>query len=181
MNIITAFGVIVLIDLVSGIVHWAEDTFASESTPIIGKWIVVPNVIHHKNATAFVSNSWTESSWDLLVVGIVVVLMGWAYGFLIWYVWLFVLLGVNANQIHKWNHMRIAEVPALIHALQWLRLIQRPTDHAAHHRGQKNRAYCLITPFLNPVLDRVGFWRALEKVTVPIFTAPRREDLKNNA
>ncbi|MSO23885.1 MAG: hypothetical protein EXQ58_11725, partial [Acidobacteria bacterium] len=46
-----------------------------------------------------------------------------------WYVWLFVLLGVNANQIHKWNHMRIAEVPALIRALQWLRLIQRPTDH----------------------------------------------------
>ena len=33
------------------------------------------------------------------------------------------------------------------------------------------------TPFVNPVLDRLGFWRGLERVLVPLFGAPRREDL----
>ena len=52
------------IDLVSGLVHWAEDTFGEESTPIIGKWIVTPNVIHHERPNAFTEKSWLASSWD---------------------------------------------------------------------------------------------------------------------
>jgi ubiquitin-conjugating enzyme E2 variant len=57
--------------------------------------------------------------------------------------------------------------------------MQRPVEHARHHAGDKNTAYCVLTPFVNPVLDALGFWRAIERVVVPIFGAPRREDLRN--
>ena len=105
----------------------------------------------------------------------------WSLDALSWPVWVFVVLGVNANQIHKWNHMPKARRPFLVRALQDPRLIQSSRDHAAHHRGEKNTAYCVITPFLNPLLDATGFWRGLEKLTVPMLGAPRREDLHRQA
>ena len=51
------------------------------------------------------------------------------------------------------------------------------TGTGGHHSGEKNTRYCVVTPFVNPVLDRLGFWRGLERVLVPLFGAPRREDL----
>jgi ubiquitin-conjugating enzyme E2 variant len=56
--------------------------------------------------------------------------------------------------------------------------MQSATDHAGHHCGDKNTDYCVVTPFANPLLDRIGFWRGLERVLVPLFGAPRREDLR---
>jgi ubiquitin-conjugating enzyme E2 variant len=96
-------------------------------------------------------------------------------------VWVFAIVGANANQVHKWNHMPKDRRPLLIRGLQQLRLLQSPRDHAAHHRGEKNTAYCVITPFLNPLLDATRFWRGLEKLTVPWIGAPRREDLLDAA
>lgn len=178
MWLFTLIATLALVDLVSGLVHWAEDTFATESTLILGRWIVVPNVVHHRDPTAIVSNSWLASSWDLLIAGSLVSVAAWQLDAFGWPTWLFVVLGVNANQIHKWNHMRRTNRPAPIQLLQRLYLLQSSRHHAAHHRGEKNTSYCVITPFLNPVLDSLGFWRALDAITVPAFGAPRRADLR---
>jgi ubiquitin-conjugating enzyme E2 variant len=177
MNVLTAIFVILLVDFVSGIVHWTEDTFWTEHTPVLGKWIVSPNVVHHRDAGAFVRHSWFQSSWDLLVGGLVILGVARLTGILSWPVWLYVAISVNANQIHKWSHMRDCDIPAPIRFLQRCRILQSRAHHGAHHRGEKNSAYCVVTPFVNPVLDRLGFWRALERVLVPVFGAPRREDL----
>ena len=166
-----------LVDLVSGLAHWAEDTFGTEATPVLGKWIVTPNLLHHRDGTAFVANSWLKSSWDLLAAAVAIVAIAWSIGMLSWPVWVFAVVGANANQIHKWNHMPRARRPFLIRALQWLRLLQSSRDHVAHHRGEKNSAYCVITPLLNPLLDRMQFWHWLERLTVPTLGAPRRTDL----
>jgi ubiquitin-conjugating enzyme E2 variant len=175
--LIEAFAVLLLADAVSGLIHWAQDTFWSESTPIVGRWIVQPNVIHHRRGTRFVSKSWLESSWDLLAVGFMTLVSAWALGCLTWHVWLFVLLGVNANQIHKWNHMPRHRVPLVVRALQSAQLLQTMNHHALHHRGTRNTHYCVITPLLNRTLDRAGFWRFLERVFVPFVPTPRRNDL----
>lgn len=176
--ILQAALVLFVLDVVSGIVHWLEDTFWVESTPVLGEWIVRPNVLHHRDGSAFVRNGWLASSWDLLAVGVLVGAAAWFMGALTWHVWLFVAVGVNANQIHKWNHTRRAKVPRAVRLMQRLRLLQSATDHAGHHRGDKNTDYCVVTPFANALLDRIGFWRALERVLVPLFGAPRREDLR---
>ena len=162
-----------LADFVSGVVHWAEDSYGTEYTPVIGRWIVRPNLLHHRDASAFVDKSWLASSWDLAAVGVAVLAIAGLAGALTWHVGLFVLLGANANQFHKWNHMRHSRVPLAIRVLQRMRLLQSSRHHAQHHRGTKDSHYCVITEVLNPVLDGLGFWRALEKALAPVLGPPR--------
>ena len=177
MWLVTLLATVVLVDFASGLVHWVEDTFWEESTPVFGSWMVTPNVVHHQDATAFVTKSWFESSWDLLAIGALVALSASWLDELKWPVWVFIVFGVNANQIHKWSHTPNFRLPVPVRILQGLWLLQGSKHHAHHHRGDKNSAYCLITPFLNPILDALGFWRALERATIPLFGAPRRIDI----
>ena len=159
--IVEAALIILAVDFISGLVHWAEDTFWSENTPVLGRWIVTPNALHHRDGGAFIRNSWLRSSWDLLAAGSLILGMAWFLNLLSWHVWLFVALGVNANQIHKWAHLAPSRVPACVRLLQRIHLLQSPTHHADHHRGGKNSNYCVITEVLNPVLDGIGYWRDL--------------------
>jgi len=177
MSVPEAIGVILLVDLVSGLVHWAEDTFWTEKTPVVGRWIVAPNVLHHHDGGAFTRNNWLQSSWDLLAAGSIILGLAWFLNLLSWQVCLFVIVGINANQIHKWSHVPPRQVPTWVSLLQKIHLLQSSAHHAAHHRGEKNSCYCVITPVLNPILDRVGFWRALEGLVVPTGAAPRRADV----
>src|SRR5258708_33335646 len=99
MTLIDVVLVILLVDVVSGFIHWAEDTFWTEDTPVLGKWIVSPNVIHHRDGGAFVRNSWFQSSWDLLIAGLVIVGVAWMTGVLSWQRWLCVEVGRTGNLI----------------------------------------------------------------------------------
>jgi ubiquitin-conjugating enzyme E2 variant len=163
-------------DFVSGLVHWAEDTFGTESTPILGRWVVAPNVRHHLDPTAFVRKSWIASNWDLAAAAAAFLGVALLSGSLGPGAVLFALAGANANQIHKWCHAP-ATAPRFVRALWRAGILQSPRQHAVHHARAKNEAYCVVSPFLNPILDRLRFWRALERCTVPILGAPRRHDL----
>jgi hypothetical protein len=176
--ILDAVIVILIADLVSGLVHWTEDTFWTEKTPVVGNWIVRPNLLHHRDGHAFTRNSWLQSSWDLVLAGALILLVAGLLNLDSWPVWLFVVIGANANQIHKWAHMPPAAVPAWVNLLQRLHLLQSASHHAAHHRGGKDSNYCVITEVMNPVLDRIGFWRVLERILVPLWGAPRRTDIR---
>lgn len=175
--VVEGFAVLLAVDFVSGLVHWAEDTFGTVDTPIVGRWIIAPNVLHHDDALAFVGKSWLASSWDLTLASAVTVLVSLAIGAFHWTVLLFAFAAANANEIHKWNHLG-RRAPIIARALWWTRLLQRPKHHAEHHRGAKNTRYCVVTPLVNPILDGVRFWRGLERCLVPILGAPRREDLR---
>ena len=164
-----------LVDFVSGVVHWAEDNYGTETTPVIGRWVVVPNLLHHRNGFAFVRKSWIASSWDLVAAGAIILAGAGLAGMLTWHVGLFVLIGANANQIHKWNHMRNSSVPPVVRVLRRLFLLQAPQHHAQHHRGAKDSHYCVITVVLNPLLDRIGWWCRLEKLMAPVLGVPRSQ------
>jgi ubiquitin-conjugating enzyme E2 variant len=151
-------------DLASGLVHWAEDTLWTEDAWVVGRWIVQPNVLHHHDASAFTKQSWLRSCWDSLAVGVFLVCAAAILNVLTWQVWFFVVLGVNANQFHKWAHTSVRKVPFWVRCFQRLRLLQRPRHHVAHHRGEKNTTYCVITEFLNPYWiesDCGGRWTQL--------------------
>lgn len=175
--VIEVVGAVIAADFVSGLVHWAEDTFGTESTPLVGRWIVAPNVLHHHDASAFVAKGWLASSWDLALAAGILVAISIATGWFGAGVAVLAFLGANANQFHKWCHVP-ARAPLVVRAAWRSGLLQGPRHHARHHRGAKNEAYCVITPFVNPVLDRIGFWRGLERCIVPFTGAPRREDLR---
>jgi len=162
------------VDFVSGFVHWLEDTYWTEDTPLVGNWIARPNILHHRDGMAFLKNSWLRSSWDLLLLGGIVVAVAKLLGVLDWHVWLFAIVGGNSNQIHKWAHMRRSAVPAPIRFLQRIHILQSPAGHAKHHVNDGTGHYCVVTDLLNPLLDGTGFWKALQWLATPIVGTPRR-------
>jgi ubiquitin-conjugating enzyme E2 variant len=50
------------------------------------------------------------------------------------------------------------------------------THHQGHHTGQHTSRYCITTGWLNPLLDRIRFFRAFERAIQAIFAFEPRED-----
>lgn len=157
-----AAGVVLAADFTAGLVHWAEDAFIREHTPWVGHWIGRPNIVHHHLPRRMARNTWWESNREqLLLMGLTVIVAA-LLGHLTWHVWLFALVGGNANEVHKWSHRTRRENGRLITLLQDLRLLQTTQHHAVHHTNPKDVRYCPVTNVLNPVLDVLHFWSALE-------------------
>ena len=163
-------------DFISGFVHWLEDSYGHPHLPIVGRYVTKPDLLHHYHPRKFVTNSWFSSSDLLLLLCLAGLLIAFAIGRLSPMVFLAAVLGVNANQIHKWCHRTPDENGRLIDTLQKLRLVQSPRGHSRHHLGKKDTAYCVLTDFLNPILDACRFWRALEFVVHKAFGIEKRDD-----
>ena len=156
-------------DFFTGFIHWLEDSFWTENTPILGKWLIQPNELHHRKPTSFLVKSWWQSSYDAVVIGIVILLIALLLKHLTWEISLFVLISISACQIHKYSHQPPSRLPVTVRFLQKARIIQDGQHHVKHHMGEKNSNYCLITPFLNPVLQKIHFWKLMEFILKPLF------------
>jgi ubiquitin-conjugating enzyme E2 variant len=174
-----AIGVVALADFISGLVHWLEDAYGTETTPLVGPLMIRPNIVHHHYPRHFTKLNWWQSSWDLVLLGIVLIgATAWA-GVLTWHVGLFVAICVNANQIHKWSHQTRAENGRVVSFLQDCWILQTPRQHALHHTDPKNTYYCPITNVLNPALEFIGLWPKLEGVIEALTGATHRKDASN--
>ncbi len=167
---------VVLADFLAGVIHWIEDAYFKEDTPILGKLVIQPNIVHHHLPRYFTKLSWWESSRELVAVGFLVVLAAYHYQALTWPVWVFVVLSVNANQVHKWSHRTRAENGPIISWLQEVGILQTPHHHGLHHKDPKNTYYCPITNVVNPALEYVAFWTQLEKLIERVTGVTHRED-----
>jgi len=174
--LLQVLGTFLVADLVTGIVHWLEDVYADEAMPVIGRHVARTNIVHHHFPRHFIRLTWWESSWVLCLLSALVVLGAWSLGFLTWHVWLFAVLGANANQIHKWAHQTRAENGPVIAFLQRIRLLQTPRHHARHHTDPKDCHYCTMSNLLNPLLDGMNFWGALEFLVTRTTGLRRRPD-----
>lgn len=169
-------GIVALADFLAGVVHWIEDAYFTDETPVLGPLVIRPNIVHHHLPRYFTKLSWWESSRELVALGALTVLIAWIFNALTWQVWLFVILSVNANQVHKWSHRTRAENGWLISKLQDWRILQTPKHHGLHHTDPKNTYYCPITNFVNPVLERIAFWDRLEHLIERLTGVAHRED-----
>lgn len=167
--------IVVLADFLSGLVHWWEDAYAHPDMPFMHN-VAHNNLMHHHKPRDFLRKTWWQSSADLVVIGTLIVLVAWWTDMLNIWVLLFVLLAVNANQIHKWAHQNRQEKPWLVSKLQDWKILQTPREHARHHSGEKNSHYCAMTNWLNPVLERLHFWLLLETIIFKTTGIQRRKD-----
>lgn len=151
-----------LADFVAGLVHWAEDAYFTEDTPVIGQHVIVPNIVHHHLPRYFTRLSWWQSSRLLVLAGLVLLTIAWPLGLVTWQLLLFIGVSVNANEIHKMAHRTRAENGWLISKLQDWRILQTARHHGLHHADPKNTYYCPVTNFVNPLLESVDFWPRLE-------------------
>jgi ubiquitin-conjugating enzyme E2 variant len=165
------------VDWISGFVHWFEDSYGRPSLRFVGDRITKPNLRHHFRPRAFVTNSWYSSSELLLFSCMAVLLVAWLIDQLSPMVIVAAVLGANANQVHKWSHRTGAENGVLIVAAQHLKLIQSPRHHHRHHVDGKDSHYCVLTDFLNPILDYCEFWRGLEVVVGVVGLTKRNDDI----
>ena len=175
-HVIHSIGIVALADFVSGFVHWAEDSYGNVDTPILGKHAIEPNLRHHRYPREFLRNGYWQSSWDLWMIGMVVLAIAWFFNALGWEVCLFVALAVNANQFHKWAHRNRTENGLIVTALQRARLLPTQAHHAGHHRGLRNSHYCTVTNFVNPVADKLDLWRGLERLITRVSGVLPRVD-----
>ncbi len=163
-------------EFVTGIVHWFEDAYVREDTPLIGRHVARPNIVHHHYPRFMTKLSWWQSSWDLCLLSALLVVLAWLCGVLTWQVWLFAILAANANQMHKWTHRTRNENGPVISFFQDIRILQTARHHARHHTDPKNSHYCTMTNVLNPVLDGIRFWDGVEWALARTTGLQRRPD-----
>ena len=176
-------------DLASGLVHWAADTWGNQEWPIVGPTLIRSFREHHLDAKAITRHDFIEANGATALVllpmmlGVHLYLPGdasaWTHGQ--YQTSLFALsLSVcvfMTNQIHKWAHMD--RPPRVVRGLQGLRLILTAEHHRGHHMGPHTSRYCITTGWLNPLLDRIEFFRLSEKMVQAVSRLqPREDDLK---
>ncbi|NRA36685.1 MAG: hypothetical protein HRU15_00965 [Planctomycetes bacterium] len=157
-----ALGIVFISDLLVGFVHWLEDRYGQESWPIVGKTVIAPNLLHHDKPRAFLKNSWWASADYQCMAAAACFVISVLCGFFTWELALFLILAINGNEVHKWSHRSKKENGSIITALQRWHVIQSRAHHGRHHGGDRDTHYCSLTPWVNPLMDKFKFWRALE-------------------
>lgn len=143
-------------DFLSGVGHWLEDRYFRVDWPLIGHYIAGPNELHHIDQRAFLQPGYFGRNWTTFLVTLP------AAAFLLMFgspLWLGVALASQSNEVHAWTHQRCNR---WIRMLQDVGILQCPRQHSQHHKAPFDCRYCVLTNFLNPVLDGLGFWVALE-------------------
>jgi ubiquitin-conjugating enzyme E2 variant len=161
----------VVADFLSGVVHWIEDRYGDPAWPVIGRHVIEPNILHHRDQMAFTAGGYWQRNWTTLVPAAAAAGMAWLAGSAFLAV-TFLMLS-QANEIHAWAHQRCVRP---IRGLQLIGIFQSPEQHADHHRRPFDRNYCTMSDWLNPLLSRAGFWPALELLVARVTgLSPRPE------
>lgn len=151
---------IIIADFITGLVHWAEDSYATPVYEPFDDLVVHPNILHHADPMHFTMGDVWHRNYHTFGLAAVVCAILYPFGLLTWQVGLTAFLASMGNEIHAWSHKRPKNT--LIRLLQDMKLLISPEQHAKHHRKPYDKCYCTITNWVNPILDGLHFWRALE-------------------
>ena len=176
MWVVEAVAAVLLADFLSGLAHWLEDSYFTPDTPLLGATIA-KNVLHHDDPDVFTRNPWHVTIRSSVICSLVLGACLASAG-LLGRVWVAALcLAAFANQVHKWSHLRGQAVPRVVRWLQQLGVLASTAQHARHHRADKDTRYCVMTNAVNPVLDALRFWAALELLVGSVTGARPRTAL----
>lgn len=161
----------ILADLFTAFAHWIEDTYIDYNSKIpFIKIIAKDNEFHHYFPRGIVGNTYFENIKIPLIIIMPIFIFIYFYNsktlldYPYLYGTLFFLL-IISNIIHRWCHMRDCELPKIVILLQKIRILgSRSTHHSAHHSIDSSQHYCVISSYLNPILEKINFWRILENI-----------------
>lgn len=179
----------VFTDFACGVIHWAGDTWGRTSMPIVGRMFVRSFREHHVDPAAITRHGTVQVLGEQALVAVPVIAALRLYDpadddslgqALLVGMYVTVVAAMAANLFHRWAHM--ARPPLLARLLQRAGLIISFRHHARHHLPPYTQSYCIAIGWLNPVLDRVRFWRGLEWLVHKLTGAiPREDDLGREA
>lgn len=172
------FGYIIICwlcaDLIAGTFHWWEDQYDVGRSPIMIKLIGRVNAEHHLKPTRFLEgNYWQRNGSNLIPSIIVASLVTWfapLYALPFWFV-------TQANEVHGWSHQKCNR---LVRTMQEVEMLASVRHHAQHHAAPYCRRYCVMSGWLNPILDTFGYWRTLETIGRVVFGVRSRHQLQRD-
>ncbi|MBD3770717.1 MAG: hypothetical protein IE925_11265 [Rhodobacterales bacterium] len=177
--LLKVLGGLYFADFISGVIHWLEDRYGNPKWPVIGHTIR-ENQQHHFTPRSFLNGTlWTRNR-EVLAIGIAFLAAFWAFDLLNAFTVSAVIFGVMSNEVHASAHRSPQENGRLITALQKTGLLQSHRHHAAHHRKGKDTHFCVLTNHVNPVLEGVRFFQALEAIVTRVTGIRPRPDLSVN-
>ena len=154
-------------DFITGLMHWAEDTWLRPGkSAVLDKYIVNDNIDHHRSPGKIRAGAYWATNRVCIILALVVGAAFALFHVHLWEPYFVLALLSQSNQIHLWAHS--SRPPGPVRALQRTGLLQSTAHHAEHHKRPYASRFCTMTGFLNPILDRVRFWRALEAAIVAL-------------
>lgn len=174
-------------DFLSGLVHWAADTWGSVRFPVIGKAFIRPFREHHVDPTAITRHDIIETNGDNCLMTLPVLLcMCYRYFTLDQegiqarygsdcFLFSLVVFSMLTNQIHKWSHTYFG-LPLWVQKLQDWHIILPRKHHRIHHVSPHETYFCITTGWLNYPLELIRFWPCLEWIIEKTTGAKPRSD-----
>ena len=155
-------------DLLSGLVHWAADTWGRETLPVLGRRFLRPFRVHHINPRDFLRRDFIDCNGDVAML-VVPMLAG---GFWIplgtpggdlagVFLTSFAAWMLPTNQVHQWAHM--PDPPRLVARLQRWGVILSREAHREHHSSPYIVNYCIATGWCNRWLTTCQAFPRLER------------------
>lgn len=154
-------------DFVSGVIHWAGDTWGDELTPVFGPRFIRPFRFHHGHPLDMLRSHFFTTNGDTALGALPFLLVpfalpldsvAWLYAGM--FVWLLGAWGMWTSQFHQWAHMK--SPPRAVAWLQRCGLVLGTRHHRRHHKSPFAVNYCITTGWCDAVLTRVRLFPALE-------------------
>ena len=180
-----AFCGVLFADFVSGVAHWALDTWGDAATPVFGAFIRSFRE-HHVDQMSITRHDYIETNGDnsMPIVPLMILMAVFPatpsggslrspvlHSFFI----VAAICIAFTNQAHKMSHS--VKQPVLVRKLMDAGIIMSQKHHRIHHSGDFSAYYCITTGWLNAPLDAIGFWRGCEAViTATTGAIPRADD-----
>ena len=148
-------------DGLSGLVHFALDTFGDATTPVVGRAFIRPFREHHADPEAMTRHDFVETHGaSCLVATPALAVVCFAPveaipAFLRAVLWCAALGALATNQCHKWAHMEQDATPRLVRIAQCWRLALPREHHRRHHLPPFDSHFCMACGWLNPLFDAV--------------------------
>src|SRR6202790_2917100 len=160
-GVVSGVACLFAVDFITGVIHWAEDTWtALGRSTLLDRYVVRDNIEHHSKPGPIRGGTYWETNRVCIALAFATACVLLLFGVHEWTAYAIVLLASQSKQVHKWS--RCTTPPRAIAWLQRFGVLQSPAHHAEHHKRPYANRYCTTTNFLNPVLDGVRFWRGLE-------------------
>lgn len=155
---------IIVADFVSGTVHWFADTFGHEAWPLLGPSLIRPFREHHTDPASITRHDFIETNGSsfLLVAVASILLFIFTDTRILGYLSPTLFFLSITNELHKMAHLA-DHAPTWFKKLAAKGWLLSANKHRKHHSGNFDRHFCITTGWLNDSLDRVHFFKSIEK------------------
>jgi ubiquitin-conjugating enzyme E2 variant len=153
-------------DIGSGVYHWSMDNYGSKSTPIFGTQIEafqghheLPWTITYRQVCNNIYKI-CQATAPFCIAGILLINNPYV---LMWMATAISFINLS-QELHKWSHQGREATAWWINTLQDYNIIVSRKGHLAHHKPPFEGNYCIVSGHCNPIADKLGLFRGLEKV-----------------